>query len=133
MTNTRIMVLAGLMALPLVAGQAFASDGEKVVGSKCKACHDITDAQKAKVGPPLWGVAGRKVATAETYLKKYSKEMAAKGEEGMVWDDANLDKFLASPKDFVPKTKMMFKGLTDEDRAAAITYLKTLGAAPAAQ
>lgn len=125
MKITRLLVLAAVLALPLAASDA-AADGDKILSSKCKACHDITDKAKSKVGPPLWGVYGRKAGSIEGFTK-YSDDIKAKGAEGMVWDDANLDAFLTKPKDFIDKTKMMFNGLSDEaDRKAVIEALKGL-------
>lgn len=101
------------------AGDAAA--GEKVF-AQCKACHE-NEKGVNKVGPTLKGVVGRKAASVEGY--KYSEAMAAKGAEGVVWDEANLTTYLADPKAFVPKTKMAFAGLKKpEDVADVIAYLK---------
>ena len=57
------------------------------------------------------------------HFKKYSKALK---ESGIVWDEANLDKWLANPKGMYPGTKMIYPGLKKaEDRAAVIEYLKT--------
>jgi cytochrome c len=46
---------------------------------------------------------------------------------GIVWDEANLDKYLANPKQVVPHNKMAFIGLSKEaDRENVIAYLKSL-------
>ena len=56
----------------------------------------------------------------------YSAAMKAKGAEGLVWDEANLDAYLADPKGFVPQNKMALAGVKKpEDRADIIAYLKT--------
>lgn len=110
-----------LLALPAHA-EGDAAAGEKVF-AKCKACHD---AEKGinKVGPTLKGVVGRKAASVPDF--KYSDAMAAKGAEGLVWDEASLTVYLADPKAFVPKTKMAFGGLKKpEEVADVVAYLKT--------
>jgi cytochrome c len=51
--------------------------------------------------------------------------MKEAGEKGLVWNDANLDKYLQNPKSLVPGTKMVFPGLKNEkDRQDVIAYLK---------
>lgn len=99
--------------------------GEKVF-KKCKACHAVGEGAKNKTGPILTGVVGRPAASVEGF--KYSRALRAKGEEGLVWDEAALIEFLKKPKAFVPKTKMSFAGLKKEkDREAIIAYLKSVG------
>ncbi|MGB0921733.1 MAG: c-type cytochrome [Alphaproteobacteria bacterium] len=119
-------LVIGLMTFgqPVIAqaDDALLKKGEKVF-KKCKACHQVGEKAKNTVGPVLNGVAGRKAGAVEGY--KYSKAMIAAGEGGLVWDDANLDGYLAQPKKFIPKNKMSFVGLKKEkDRAAVIAYLK---------
>jgi len=102
---------------------AFSADavkGKKLF-TKCKACHNV-DAQKHKIGPHLVGIVGRKAGTADGYTK-YSKAIK---DSGIVWDEANLDKWLTGPKTMYPGTKMIYPGLKKaEDRADVIEYLKT--------
>jgi cytochrome c len=53
--------------------------------------------------------------------------MKAKGAEGLVWTEENLDKYLTKPKAFVPHNKMSFNGLKKaQDRADVIAYLKSV-------
>jgi len=100
---------------------ALIAAGEKVF-KKCKACHQVGDGAKNRVGPQLTGVVGRAAGSAEGY--KYSESMAAAGAGGLIWDSASLHSFLEKPKDFVAKTKMSFAGLKDgADRDAVIAYL----------
>lgn len=115
-------VAAALFAIPAGAfAEGDAAKGEKVF-KKCKACH-VVDSDKKKIGPSLMGVVGAKAGAKEGF--KYSKAMIAAAEGGLVWDDANLDKYLASPKKFLPKNKMAFAGLKkDSQRANVIAYLK---------
>jgi cytochrome c len=110
-----------LAAVPALA-QGDATKGAQVF-KKCMACH-TADAATNKTGPYLKGVYGRKAATAEGY--KYSDDLLALGASGIVWDDANLDKYLVNPKVMAPKGKMSFPGLKKpEERADLIAYLKT--------
>ncbi len=118
----KLFIAVGAVAL-LAAGSASAQDvaaGEKAF-NKCKACHSIV-AGKNGVGPSLFGVYGRKVGEAAGY--KYSDAHVA---SGMVWNDANLDKYLADPKGTIPGNKMVFAGVKDDtERKNLIAYLATL-------
>lgn len=111
----------GTGAEPAGADPALVEAGEKVY-RKCKACHQVGEGAKNRVGPQLNGVLGRAAGSVEGF--KYSKAMAGKGGEGLVWTDETLSAFLEKPKTFVPKTKMAFAGLKSaEDRAAIAAYL----------
>ena len=98
--------------------------GEKVF-KKCKACHQVGENAKNKVGPALNGIVGANLAAVEGF--KYSKALKAKADEGAVWDEANLSAFLEKPKNWLKGTKMSFNGLKKEkDRAAIVEFLKGL-------
>ena len=117
------IVLAG--AVLLASGQASAADvakGKKVF-NKCKACHSLV-AGKKKVGPSLHGVFGRTAGTLKGF--KFSKAMKAAGSDRkIVWDAKTLDEYLAKPRKFIPKTRMVFPGLKKEaDRQNLLAYLK---------
>ncbi len=116
-------LISFLFLIFLFSNNAFAGDvakGKKLF-TKCKACHNAEKPQN-KVGPHLVGIVGRKAASADGY-KKYSKDLK---ESGIVWDEANLDKWLTNPKGMYPGTKMIYPGLKKaEDRADLIEYLKT--------
>lgn len=100
--------------------------GEKVA-SKCKACHDLTNAGKNKIGPHLWGIVGGTHAAVADF--PYSDAM--KGFAGKPWSFEELDKFLISPKDYAPGTKMSFPGLKKpEERAALLRWLRDQSDAP---
>ena len=86
---------------------------------KCAACHTLTPGING-LGPSLAGIYGKPAATREGY--RYSDELSR---SGLVWDAATLDAFLASPKEHVPGTKMLFRGLSDPaDRAQVIALLQ---------
>lgn len=122
----KTLLTAGLVTLGL-AGAALAegdADKGKKIFNKCKACHAVGDGAKNKVGPQLNGIVGRAAGQVDGF--KYSKAMIAKGEEGLVWDEAALSAYLTKPKDFVPGTKMSFAGLKKEKEIADIlAYLGT--------
>jgi cytochrome c len=94
---------------------------------KCGACHSFEEGGPAKIGPPLWGVVGRDIASVEGF--SYSDTLA--GKEG-AWDYQALDAFLTQPREWAPGTKMAFAGLKKpEERADVILYLRSLSNDPA--
>ena len=97
---------------------------------KCAACHSFEQGGPAKVGPNLWAVVGRPVASLPDY--KYSEAMIAFAAGGAkLWTIEELDGYLLDPRKHVPGTKMAFPGLKkDDERANVIAYRATLGAAP---
>jgi cytochrome c len=122
--------LAIIVAMAVITGTATGSaraDGDAALGEKafkkCKACHKLEQGKKG-IGPSLYGVVGRPVATLEGY--KYSKAMIAFG-DGKIWTEELLDTYLTKPKALVPRTKMTFPGFKKEaDRANVIAYLNTV-------
>jgi cytochrome c len=97
------------------------------VAAKCKACHGFDKGGPNKVGPNLWDIVGAKQAHLGDAFK-YSDALKGLGGE---WTYDALDKFLTSPKEYVPGTKMVFPGLKKpEDRAAVIAYLRSLSDSP---
>lgn len=102
-------------------------DGERAA-RKCAACHSFDKGGANKVGPNLWGVVNRPIASHEGF--SYSQALAAK--QGEAWDYDHLDAFLKNPKEYAPGNKMSFAGLSkDEERAAVIAYLRSLADEPA--
>jgi cytochrome c len=92
---------------------------------KCAICHSFKKGGPNKVGPALWGVVGKQIASA-----KYSYSSTFKGLKGN-WDYETLSKFLANPRGFAPGTKMAFAGLKkDAERASVIAYMRTLADNP---
>ncbi|WP_319530973.1 cytochrome c family protein [uncultured Cohaesibacter sp.] len=120
-----IASLALLTATGAALAEGDAAKGEKVF-NKCKACHQVGEGAKNKVGPVLNGVIGRKIASAEDF--KYSKAFLekAEAEPDFVWTEEAINEYLTKPKDYIKKNKMAFAGLKkDDDRADVIAYLKT--------
>ncbi len=114
--------------LALVASGGVASAaGDAAAGEAtfrmCKTCHRIGEDARNFVGPELNGVVGRKAGSVPDY--NYSD---ANKNSGLTWDEATLTKYLRSPREVVPGTKMAFPGLQrDQDVADVIAYLKQFG------
>src|SRR5690606_4167733 len=109
-----VIKAATIAASLFVASIAHAQDVEagKAAFRKCAACH-ATDTTANKVGPHLGDVIGRKAGTVEGF--NFSPAMKKAGEDGLVWDEANLKEYLAAPRTKVPGTKMAFAGIKKPD------------------
>ena len=140
-----IRTLVAIAALSFSA-PAFAdghSTGDAEAGAKtfkkCKSCHMIEAAdgevivKGGRSGPNLFGVAGMTAGTVEGF--KYSKDLMAAGEAGLVWDEASLVTWVQDPKAFLKdyldnskaKSKMSFKLKKGGEDVAA--YLASVGPA----
>ncbi|MCA1438664.1 cytochrome c family protein [Ensifer sp. IC4062] len=114
---------------PLLA-KADAAAGEAVF-KKCASCHTVEKGGANKVGPNLWGIVNRPVASHEGFA--YSAGMQTFSEGGkVVWDYDHLSFFLEAPKKHVPGTAMGFAGLKKGDeRANLIAWLREQADSPA--
>ena len=109
-------------AVVAAAASADAGKGEKVFRG-CKACHSAEDGGAHKVGPALWGIVDRPKGGADGY-GKYSAALAGKGGN---WGLEELAGFLHNPKEYLPGTKMVYRGVKkDSDLADLLAYLGTL-------
>lgn len=141
----KIIAIAAFAAVSFAA-PGFAQDVAKGEAEfkKCKACHAIigddgTEIQKGgKVGPNLYGVIGRPVASLPDF--KYGDGILAAGAKGLIWDEAMLAAYLVDPGKWVQansgdpkaKSKMAFKlAKGGEDVAAYLASLKPAVPAPA--
>ncbi|MBT4204444.1 MAG: cytochrome c family protein [Rhodobiaceae bacterium] len=98
------------------------SEKGKKVSKKCASCHNFEAGMPNKVGPNLYGVVDRKMASAAEF--SYSSALSQKSEEGGVWDFESLNLFLEAPKEWLPGTNMSFVGIKKPtDRANIIAYL----------
>jgi len=119
-----VMIGCCLASLPLAAEEADYPDAFDV----CTSCHSYHENEPLLVGPPLWGVVGRPVASVAGY--QYSQALKS---VGGTWDLARLGQFLAKPEAFAPGTKMDMGGIPDaKDRDEVLEFLRTLAPGKAA-
>ena len=105
------------------AAEGKAADGEDVF-KKCRACHEVGPEAKNKLGPLLNGIVGRKAGTVDGF--NYSPSNKKAGEDGWLWTEEKLLKYLENPREAMPGNRMAFAGLSDEqDRLDVLAYLKT--------
>ena len=101
------------------------SHGEKVF-KKCSACHSIQAGGGNNIGPALYNVVGRKIASVEDY--KYSKALTNYKKN---WSFEELNGFLIKPQKWIKGTKMAYAGLRKEkDRASVILFLNKYSDSP---
>ncbi len=111
--------------LPVRLAAADPSAGE-TVARQCAACHVFEEGGANRVGPNLYAVPGREVASVEGF--SYSGALQEYGGE---WTYEKLDCFLENPSECVPGTSMGYAGVKDpQDRADLIAYLASLGDTP---
>jgi cytochrome c len=111
--------------LPVLLAKADAKKGA-ADAKICATCHDFAKGGVAKIGPDLFGVVGRPIASVAGFT--YSDTLKAiRGD----WDYEKLDHWIGNPKGMASNTKMAFPGEKDEQkRADILAYLQTLSDSP---
>jgi cytochrome c len=123
----KVSIVTSLLLTSIVmSNAAHAQAGNAEVGEdvfkKCRACHAVGAGAENKVGPQLNGIIGRKSGTVEGF--NYSDANKEAGAKGLVWTEEELLKYLEAPLTYMPKNKMAFAGLKDEqDRRDVVAYL----------
>ena len=120
----RVALLSGIACLGLSTSSASEEDGQLMFNNACRTCHSVREGEN-RLGPHMRGIIGRKAGS----LPDYSYSSAMKGAD-FVWDEGNLDRFIANPDETVPGNTMKpYGGLPSaESRAKLVAYLKTLTA-----
>jgi cytochrome c len=99
----------------------------KTLSVKCAMCHDFTDARKTLVGPPLYDLFGRDIASLPGV--NYSAGPGSLSNVSGAWNAAKLDSFLENPKKFAPATFMALPGMNKEsERINMMAYIRSLTA-----
>jgi cytochrome c len=111
--------------LPALLAKADPKKGEQDA-KICGACHNFEKGQGPKIGPDLWGVVGRPVASVPGFA--YSDSLKQVGGD---WTYEKLDHWIHDPKAMASGTKMIFPGEKNPQKDADIlAYLQTLSDKP---
>ena len=105
---------------PTAAPARSVAAGPPASFATCSVCHAVQEGRNL-VGPHLAGVVGRRAGSVAG--ANYSPALR---ESGLVWTEANLDRYLADPAAVVPGGIMPAPGLTAAQRREVIDYLASL-------
>lgn len=123
-----LVLAASAIAPPSILMAAESGDparGERVF-QRCYACHSVEPNEGNLQGPSLYKVLGRPAAALPGF--DYSQAMKQKAAEGLVWDAASLDAYIADPDAVVPGTLMIIPPVRNaQDRGDLIAYLARSG------
>ncbi|GLH38821.1 c-type cytochrome [Pseudomonas moraviensis] len=109
-----------------VQAEGDAEAGAKIFPRLCGGCHQVGESARPGFGPQLNGIIGRAAGTSANYV--YSDAMK---NSGITWDRATLKAYLEDPKGVVPGTRMIFWGLSDEEKLNnLLAYLQRFSAEP---
>lgn len=122
-----LSILTLLLPSLLFSAAALAGDAEaggKLFKRLCSGCHNIGPSVRSSFGPQLNGIVDRPAGSATDY--QYSTAMKS---SGIVWSRDKLIQYLEDPKAVVPGTRMIFWGLSDEEKIDnLLAYLQTFPA-----
>lgn len=120
------LAIAALTCAPAFAAEAPplapANAGKNFFRAQCALCHSAepNDGGGAQ-GPSLEGIFSRAAASVGSF--PFSAALRA---SDLSWDQATLDRFLASPTTVVPGSAMVVAVPNDTDRANVIAYFEAL-------
>jgi cytochrome c len=116
-----LLLGSALLSPTLSHAAGDAKKGADVFAGECGDCHSPKEG-KAKKGPPLFGVIGRKAGAVADFA--YSDAMKA---AGWAWTPEKIDAYITHPKKVVAGGKMKYDGLDDAAaRADVIAYIQSL-------
>ncbi len=120
------MMIKGLISITILLSIASAAGAaplpKPAAFGICSACHKTDKGAPNGIGPNLFGVGGTKAGDVAGFA--FSPAMK---KSGIVWNKANLAKFIQAPQQTVPGTRMPFGGLKNPEAANAIAdYLLSL-------
>ena len=116
-------IAVAIFALGSTAALA-AGDAAKgaAIFNRCAICHSNAKGAPNRIGPNLFGVAGRKAGT----LAGFSYSGAMKN-SGLTWTADKLEAYVQHPAMVVPGNKMAFAGISNPQQADdLVAYLATL-------
>ena len=113
---------AFILLVLFVSTPALAEDAGARLFEPCRACHSLDPAERGLPGPNLSGLLKRKVAGDADF--DYSPALRKAREQGLVWDEARLEKFLNDPAAMFPGLWMATRGIAmASSRRALVRFL----------
>ncbi len=109
--------------------------GKRLAENNCGVCHDLTASAENEKGPYLRGIVNRPAGAAIGY--DYSSAFLEMSKSRtIIWNEENLERFIADPNQFIPQTRMAqrsskhpisFDGIRSAaNRRDVIAFLETL-------
>lgn len=127
-------LFTALSTLTVLSGPA-AATGDPIRGARvfisCASCHSVQPGEHM-TGPSLASVWNQKAGTVQGF-ERYSDALQR---SGIVWTDANLQRWLAGPEKLIPGNAMTFPGLRekkDQEDIAAFLKAASEGKTPKVQ
>ena len=119
----------GIPAIAPLLQKADVKKGAQVF-KKCEACHSGDKGGPNKIGPNLWDVVDRPIASHPGFSYSSALQKFSDGSKKK-WTYERLNHWLHDPRGYVSGTAMTFPGVKeDQDRADVIAYLHTLSDKP---
>jgi cytochrome c len=117
---TAISGMACMLSSPPALSQAGDVSGQQAFNNACRTCHMVREGDN-RLGPNLHKIVGRKAGSQPDYAR-FSSAMK---DPGFVWNEENLDRFIANPDEVVPGNSMKpYGGLSSgEERKKIIAFL----------
>ena len=114
-------------ASELSARQSDAPARGELLASQCQGCHTFEQGGASGLGPNLWGIVGRKVASADGFVYSDALRNSRPKLDMGRWTPESLRSYIASPGTFAPGTTMELTTTYSESQVAdLVAYLETL-------
>ncbi len=123
----RNKLVAGFLAVAVQFSAPACADGadpaaEAQFKKSCGTCHVAVADAPPRQGPNLFQVMDRPAGSVTGF--KYSPAFMT-GKDGVVWDAATLDRWMADPQAVIPGAIMPYKQADEAKRHLIIEFLKT--------
>ncbi|MBS1302282.1 c-type cytochrome [Loktanella sp. SALINAS62] len=125
----------------MITFQGDAAAGEEQFNRQCVACHVVQDPEtdevlagrNAKVGPNLYGVAGRQLGVVEDF--NYSDSIVELGETGQIWTEEAFVGYVQDPTGWLreeldnrrARGKMAYQVRQEDEAYDLYAFLATFG------
>ena len=114
---------AALLLLPVASAPAAAEDAGERLFAPCRACHSLDPSEQGLPGPNLAGVIGRSIGGDPAF--DYSPVLRKARDNGLRWNAARLNSFLADPAEMFPGLWMSMRGIDDPaERQSLVRFLE---------